>query len=143
MTPTKYRRRSRTIEAIQLTLENQSDVMEWTGGRPWSRPPMRAITGILVPTPTGTKRAQYGDWVIKTSTGENDVLTQEQFAEYERADRAPTPDEAAHYKELWQQADREMRDWKHRCAERAATEVQLRERITQLEQQLQPDKQTT
>lgn len=147
-TPRKYRTKPyidapAEVEAVRLTPDNQGEVMAWCGGRPWSRPPMRAITGILVPAPDGDKPAPYGTWITKRSDGTHDALTQEEMEAFEALDDIPQNEEAAMYRAWWQQADREMRDWKFRCAERAATEIQLRQRITELEQELEAIKQTT
>lgn len=126
-----------TIEAAQLTFDNQAQVMAWCGGRYWSRPPTRAITGILLPTPEGDTPVPYGDWIAKHPDGTFQHLTQEQMEAYEPLDAIPTNEEAATYRAWWQQADREARDWKHRCQERAITERELRARIQELESALE------
>lgn len=57
------------IEARLLTLETLGDVQTWCGGRTWSRPPMRMVTGLEIPTGEGWTAVPYGDWVVKGVTG--------------------------------------------------------------------------
>jgi len=66
----KYRKKPVVIEAERLTFENQGAVKEWCGGATWSRPPMRAVTGVAIETLEGTMCAEFGDWVIKGVKGE-------------------------------------------------------------------------
>lgn len=67
----KFRKKPVVIEARQLTMGNDSEIMAWCGStRHWSRPPMRAITGIYIPTLEGQIEASYGDWIIKGVQGE-------------------------------------------------------------------------
>jgi hypothetical protein len=56
-------------EARQLTFETHSEVMARCGGRYWSRPPMRAITGITVTTPEGDADVPYGHWIVRGEDG--------------------------------------------------------------------------
>lgn len=66
----KYRKKPVVIEARQLTFENQDEIKQWCGGHTWSRPPMRAITGITIHTLEGDHNAEFGDWIIKGIKGE-------------------------------------------------------------------------
>lgn len=66
----KYTKKPITIEAVRLTFDNLSTVKEWCGGQTWSRPPMRAITGISITTLAGKMDVEFGDWVIKGVEGE-------------------------------------------------------------------------
>lgn len=66
----KYRKLPVVIEAKQLTHENFAEVKNWCGGTYWSRPPMRAITGIEIKTLEGTMQAGYGDYIIRGVNGE-------------------------------------------------------------------------
>lgn len=61
----KFRKKPVEIEAVLLTIHNSEDVKQWCGGRTWSRPPMRAVTGITISTRDGDMNASYGDWIIK------------------------------------------------------------------------------
>lgn len=70
MTIGKYCKRPIVIEAVQLTRENSQEVKVWCGGITWSRPPMRAVTGITIRTLEGDMNASYGDFVIKGVSGE-------------------------------------------------------------------------
>lgn len=68
--------------AMLLTHGTHSDVKEWCADRAttWSRPPMRAVTGLLVVTRDGPKEAPYGSWVVGRQDGTFDVLTAAQLA---------------------------------------------------------------
>jgi len=66
----KFRKKPVVIEARLLTLESSTEVAAWCGGRSWSRPPMRAVTGLTIPTLEGDMSASYGDWIIKGVNGE-------------------------------------------------------------------------
>lgn len=66
----KYRKKPIIIEAKQLKVNNAGIIMAWCNGNTWSRPPMRAITGISIKTLEGTMEAEYGDWIIKGVNGE-------------------------------------------------------------------------
>ena len=66
----KYRKKPVIIEAVQLTHENMNDVCMWCRGIVWSRPPMRAVTGISIETLEGTMNAEFGDWIIKGVSNE-------------------------------------------------------------------------
>ena len=66
-----FRKKPVVIEARQLTFENAGEIMGWCGSvKHWSRPPMRAVTGIIVPTLEGQHEASFGDWIIKGVKGE-------------------------------------------------------------------------
>lgn len=66
----RYRKRPVEIEAVQLTLDNMSEVAEWCGGKVYSRPPMRAITGLSIQTLEGEMAANFGDYIIRGIAGE-------------------------------------------------------------------------
>lgn len=66
----KFRKKPVVIEAWQLTPETYGELVVMVGGRSWSRPPMRAVTGIIVPTLEGEHQASFGDWIIKGVKGE-------------------------------------------------------------------------
>lgn len=66
----KVRKKPVVVEAVQLTHENISDIMKMTCGTYWSRPPMRAVSGVIIPTLEGGIHASFGDWIIKGIAGE-------------------------------------------------------------------------
>jgi len=63
----KYRKKPVVIEAEQLTLGNMEKIKAWCGGRTWSRPPMRAVTGIEIETLEGVHAAIFGDWIYNNT----------------------------------------------------------------------------
>ena len=79
----KFRRRATVVEARRLTQDNLSDLIEWTGGKHWSRPPMRAVTGISFPHPVadGDQIAEFGDWVVQLGDGNFRVWNDDHFQE--------------------------------------------------------------
>lgn len=71
----QFRKKPVVIEAWELTRDNH----QWlaneiaTAGynvRHWSRPPMRAVSGLVIETLEGNMEAAYGDWIIKGVKGE-------------------------------------------------------------------------
>lgn len=68
----KYRKKPVVIEAIQLTRESMDEVRGLLGIKAtyWSRPPMRAITGLTISTLEGEMHASFGDWIIRGVKGE-------------------------------------------------------------------------
>ncbi len=77
----KFRKKPVVIEAWQLTFENSKELREMVGGKMWTKPPMRMVTGITIPTLEGEMNAEYGDWIIKGVKGEfypikNDIFLQ-------------------------------------------------------------------
>lgn len=67
----RFRKKPVVIEARQLTFQNTADIMVWCGStKSWSKPPMRAVTGIIVPTLEGQHEAAFGDWIIQGVKGE-------------------------------------------------------------------------
>lgn len=67
----QFRKKPVVIEAIQLTHENAREVMEWCGStQSYTKGPMRAVTGIMVPTLESPHEATFGDWIIKGVKGE-------------------------------------------------------------------------
>ena len=66
-----FRKKPVVIEARELTRENTVEIMAWCGStKHWSRPHLRAVTGIIVPTLEGQHEAAFGDWIIKGVKGE-------------------------------------------------------------------------
>jgi len=66
-----FRKKPVVIEARELTRDNAADIMAWCGSNAWwSRPPMGAVTGIIVPTLEGQHEASFGDWIIQGVKGE-------------------------------------------------------------------------
>ena len=71
-----YTKKPITIQAVQLTMENAEDIIKmlhadgFTEARFWTKPPMRAISGIIVPTLESPHEAGFGDWIIKGVKGE-------------------------------------------------------------------------
>lgn len=67
------------MAAIRLEVHTAADVVAWVGGegkaKAWTRPPMRAVTGLTIETPAGPKNAPYGSWVVQRADGTFDVLT--------------------------------------------------------------------
>jgi hypothetical protein len=67
----KFRKKPVVISARQLSLENSDEIMKWCGStKHWTKPPFRAVTGIIVPTLEGDHEASWGDWIIKGVKGE-------------------------------------------------------------------------
>lgn len=87
----KYRKKPVVIEARQLEQGNLEEMIEWCGGTYWSRPPMRMVTGLTIPTEEGDMNAGYGDWIIEGVEGEFYPCKPGIFEQtYEGADDAPT-----------------------------------------------------
>lgn len=87
--PRKFRRRTTVVEAMQVTRENVGEVRKWAGGKYYSRPPMRAVTGVAIPHPVadGDDIAEFGDWVVRLSGSVFRVWDEERFLEaYEPAE---------------------------------------------------------
>lgn len=67
----QFRKKPVVIEARQLTHENAKDIMDWCGStKHWTKGPMRAVTGIIVPALEGQHEAGWGDWIINGVNGE-------------------------------------------------------------------------
>ena len=71
----KYRKKPVVIDAVQLTMANRqaiSTIIAAAGYnvRHASKPPMRAVTGIVIETLEGDMIADFGDWIIKGVQGE-------------------------------------------------------------------------
>jgi hypothetical protein len=71
----QFRKKPVVIEATQLSMDNHQDVATWIAGagytvRHWSKPPMRAVSGLIIETLEGNMEAAYGDWIIKGVKGE-------------------------------------------------------------------------
>lgn len=86
----KYRKKPVVIEAKQLWIQNMSEIAEWCGGKTWSEPPMRAVTGLTIPTLEGDHQARFGDYIIKGIKGEFYPCKPDIFeATYEAVDSEP------------------------------------------------------
>lgn len=71
----KYRKKPVVIEARRLEPDNHQDIANWIAAagynvRHASKPPMRAVTGLIIDTLEGAMTADYGDFVIKGVKGE-------------------------------------------------------------------------
>ena len=107
----KFRRRTTVVEARQLTQENVRELIEWAGGKYWSRPPMRAVMGISFPHPVadGDQIAEFGDWVVQLGDGNFRVWNDDRFQEaYEAVvERDPAAELAEALKDMlnldWEQ----------------------------------------
>lgn len=71
----EYRKKPVVIEARQLSPDNHQELANWIAGsgyevRHASRPPMRAVTGLVIKTLEGDMTADYGDWIIRGVAGE-------------------------------------------------------------------------
>lgn len=101
----KYRKKPVVIEARQLSHENHQDVSNWVASagykvRHASKPPMRAVTGIIIETLEGDMTAEYGDWIIKGVAGEFYPCKPEIFAESYEAVTAAIEQEVTTHKGL-------------------------------------------
>lgn len=70
-----FRKKPVEIEARELTPETASDIIAWLAehgveAKSWSKPPMRALSGLLIPTLESPHEASWGDYVIKGIAGE-------------------------------------------------------------------------
>jgi hypothetical protein len=66
-----FRKKPVVIEARKLTFESAPEIMAWCGStKHWTKGPVRAVTGIIVPTLEGQHEAGFGDWIIKGVKGE-------------------------------------------------------------------------
>jgi hypothetical protein len=54
--------------AVQLTSENGPQVWEWADSKPYYEPD-KTISGLTVFTPAGRVKAEFGDWIIRTTGG--------------------------------------------------------------------------
>lgn len=71
----KFCKKPVEIEARQLSAGNHHDVANWIASAGYnvkhaSKPPMRAVTGLVIETLEGDMTADYGDWIIKGVKGE-------------------------------------------------------------------------
>ena len=71
----KYRKKPVVIEAVQLSINNHHELSIWIASsgynvRHASRPPLRAVSGLIIETLEGDMTADYGDWIIKGVNGE-------------------------------------------------------------------------
>ena len=70
-----FRKKPVEIEARELTPETAGDIVAWLAehgveAKSWSKPPMRALFGLLIPTLESPHEASWGDYVIKGIAGE-------------------------------------------------------------------------
>ncbi len=75
MMSNEFRKKPVVIKARQLLPENHQDVAIWIAGsgyevRHATKPPMRAVTGLVIKTLEGDMAADYGDWIICGVAGE-------------------------------------------------------------------------
>ncbi len=75
MMSNEFRKKPVVIKARQLLMENHQDVANWIAGsgyevRHATKPPMRAVTGLVIKTLEGDMAADYGDWIICGVAGE-------------------------------------------------------------------------
>lgn len=66
----RFRKKPVVINTVLLTVNNTREVAEWCGGSVYSKPPMRAVTGVLIPTLEGDHVADFGDRVLEGVKGE-------------------------------------------------------------------------
>jgi hypothetical protein len=66
----KLRKKPVVIEARELTMQSIDEIKAWCNGQYWSRPPMRALTGLTIHTLEGDHNADFGDWIIQGVKGE-------------------------------------------------------------------------
>ena len=71
----KYRKKPVVIDAVQLTMANRQAVSTIIAAagynvRHASKPPMQAVTGIVIETLEGDLTADFGDFIIKGVQGE-------------------------------------------------------------------------
>lgn len=81
-----FRKKPVQIEARLLTVGTQHDIIAWLAehgveAKQWSKPPMRAISGLIIPTLESPHEASYGDWIIKGIAGEFYPCKPEIFSE--------------------------------------------------------------
>ncbi len=67
----KYRRKPVIIEAVQLTSDNIFEVIEWINKNSGlDKCAELTLSGISIKTLEGTRRANLGDYIIKSVKGE-------------------------------------------------------------------------
>ena len=71
----KYRKKPVEIDAVQLHMSNMEPLIEQMRRdgyevESFSRPPMRAISGLKIKTLEGIMQANFGDYIIKGVQGE-------------------------------------------------------------------------
>lgn len=67
-----------TIEAVQLTRENINDVFEWADSKPFIEPD-QSCSGLTIFESTGRHKADFGDWVYQTPSGDFKAKTDAEF----------------------------------------------------------------
>lgn len=58
-----------TVPAVQLTRENLTAVFEWADSKPFIEPD-QSCSGLTVFEPTGRQKANFGDWIYRTPSGD-------------------------------------------------------------------------
>lgn len=91
-----FERKTFTVEAVQVSLENMPEVVRWTGGTLRKDDLHRPYVAVEVNRPANVKQtmAYEGDWVLKTATGFR-IYTDHAFHKSfdpVREDRVPDPD---------------------------------------------------
>ena len=70
-----FRKKPVEIEARKLTFETAGEIIAWLAehgvkATSWSKPSMRTVSGLLIPTLESPHEASWGDYVIKGIAGE-------------------------------------------------------------------------
>lgn len=71
MTIHRARKKPVEIDYMVLSQANIDEVKAWVPGATyWSKPPMRAISGLMIPTLESPHEASFGDYIIRGVKGE-------------------------------------------------------------------------
>lgn len=90
-----YRKGRVEVEARLLTRENGPELWEWADSKPWYGPDGQ-VDGLSIYTLTGRKKADFGDWIVKTAGGDFYPVTDGIFeAAYEPVEAAQQSGEAS------------------------------------------------
>lgn len=68
MMPTRWRKRPVVVDAVQVTDTNGAEIAEWIrreGATGWFIRPGGGTGHLLIETPEGLMRADYGDWIVR------------------------------------------------------------------------------
>lgn len=92
--PQTYERKTFVVEAVQVTLENFTDVVKWCGGTLRKDELSRPYIAVEVRRPANVKQtmAYEGDWVLKAGTGFRIYTDHAFWKSFERTDRPVGPD---------------------------------------------------
>jgi hypothetical protein len=81
--PRRYQVIPYEVEAIQLTPESIDRAEIWSGGQRVTEVDAidhtQKFVALNIPTMTGVKRAQQGDYVVKHGRGQIEVMSERQF----------------------------------------------------------------